>query len=655
MLYALAKLRLHHHDNPHARECTQKIFQYLGGQPDIAAQFMAQASAFDIANVAYACAVIDYPAPHLFQRIDRQATRWIGSGNQNTTTTNNSNNNNNSMANAQDISNTLWAFATLGHDPPHNILQIVEQRAQQLIQTGSSQAIVNTAWSCATLRVPMPRYFQALDQNVETALQGATPQAVANAVWSCATLGHDGTQLFHALNRDADWFVRNGSHQAVSMAAWSCAVRGHAAPQLWNAMERNATWLIQQAKASQAVANILWASCTLFLQHNDRHINNIDPTASPKESSHENQPTSRGHIPTRLLYEVEQRATWLVETGNAQEIANVMAAFATLDCAAPQLVRALLHQSDRLVAQASPQELANLAWSLAVLDVYDGDTIAANDDNKSQIDLGANDADVGIATLTSSSQFFGALERNLHVLLEDETPQHLTKTCYAIAVLGLVHEQQECLMQLWERALQLLDETIIPDADPPVSTATTTDSATSATLFGNECLHQLFQTYLFAKAQGIDLPVTPRFITQCRQTMQSSHIVSDLSTEVSQWLTEIGFVHDCEVVPDDTVLLPAGAANMLAIDFANRESKVAVELDGPSHFLKHLMVQQPEDDWQHCGDWTENGATRAKRRYLQQLGWTVINLNFRDYKQAKREDRVKDWLGEKLLQAIQQP
>ena len=268
-----------------------------------------------------------------------------------------------------------------------------------------------------------------------------------------------------------------------------------------------------------------------------------------------------------------------------------------------------------------------------------------------QIDQDANDADAGIATLTSSSQFFGALERHLDVLLEDETPQHLTKTCYAIAVLGLVQEQHECLVQLWERALQLLDTAIIRDADPTVLSAATT-TATTTSLFGNECLHQLFQTYLFAKTQGVDLPVTPQFIAQCQQTMQSNRIVSALSIEVSQWLTEIGFVHECEVVPDDTVLLPTGAANMLAIDFANRESKVAVELDVPSHFLKHLEVPQSEDDWQHLGDWTENGPTRAKRRYLQHMGWTVIHLHYRDYQQAKREDHVKLWLTEKVLQAI---
>jgi hypothetical protein len=341
-----------------------------------------------------------------------------------------------------------------------------------------------------------------------------------------------------------------------------------------------------------------------------------------------------------------------VETGNSQEIANTMAAFATLGCAAPQLVQALLQQADRLVAQATPQELANLAWSLAVLDVYNSDAIDSNGSYNRYNDQDSNDADTAIAassSSSSSSQFFGALERHLNVLLEDETPQHLTKTCYAIAVLGLVRDQHECLVQLWERALQLLDKAIILDADPPVSTAAA--SATTAKLFGNECLHQLFQTYLFAKTQGVDLPLTPEFITQCRQTMQSSRIVSDLSAEVSQCLTEIGFVHDCEVVPDDKVTLPAGAANMLAIDFANRESKLAVELDGPSHFLKHLAAPQSEDDW-HRVDWTENGPTRAKRRYLQQLGWTVINLNYRDYQQAKRENGVQDWLGEKVLQAI---
>jgi len=47
----------------------------------------------------------------------------------------------------------------------------------------------------------------------------------------------------------------------------------------------------------------------------------------------------------------------------------------------------------------------------------------------------------------------------------------------------------------------------------------------------------------------------------------------------------------------------------------------------------------------------QNGATKAKRRFLQQLGWTVVNLDFRDYNAAQTQEKKKKWLQQELLTA----
>ena len=52
-----------------------------------------------------------------------------------------------------------------------------------------------------------------------------------------------------------------------------------------------------------------------------------------------------------------------------------------------------------------------------------------------------------------------------------------------------------------------------------------------------------------------------------------------------------------------------GGVGMLKIDIAWKEEKVALELDGPSHFLTG------------CG--TRNGSTKAKTELLSALGWKV--------------------------------
>jgi very-short-patch-repair endonuclease len=62
---------------------------------------------------------------------------------------------------------------------------------------------------------------------------------------------------------------------------------------------------------------------------------------------------------------------------------------------------------------------------------------------------------------------------------------------------------------------------------------------------------------------------------------------------------------------------------MLAIDMACTKQKIAIEFDGPSHYLKSVGT----------GDVTrlENGATKAKRRFLERVGLKVINLNYQDW------------------------
>ena len=77
--------------------------------------------------------------------------------------------------------------------------------------------------------------------------------------------------------------------------------------------------------------------------------------------------------------------------------------------------------------------------------------------------------------------------------------------------------------------------------------------------------------------------------------------------EVSSLLKkELDFDHDNEVsmfIIDDI----DNANNFMAIDMANKGKKVAIEFDGPSHFIQ-FMTKSNEIGWKH------NGKTRMKTR-----------------------------------------
>jgi len=66
-----------------------------------------------------------------------------------------------------------------------------------------------------------------------------------------------------------------------------------------------------------------------------------------------------------------------------------------------------------------------------------------------------------------------------------------------------------------------------------------------------------------------------------------------------------------------------------SLDLAQPESKLAVEVDGPSHYLKDLS----------SGKNVVNGATRFKTRQLRSFGWTVTRISFFDWNYKSELER----------------
>mmetsp|Transcript_19518 Transcript_19518/g.62712 ORF Transcript_19518/g.62712 Transcript_19518/m.62712 type:complete len:142 (+) Transcript_19518:264-689(+) len=66
-----------------------------------------------------------------------------------------------------------------------------------------------------------------------------------------------------------------------------------------------------------------------------------------------------------------------------------------------------------------------------------------------------------------------------------------------------------------------------------------------------------------------------------------------------------------------------------SLDLADPESKRAMEVDGPSHYLQDAST----------GDYVENGATRLKSRLLRSFGWKVAHVAFFEWDDASESDR----------------
>ena len=111
---------------------------------------------------------------------------------------------------------------------------------------------------------------------------------------------------------------------------------------------------------------------------------------------------------------------------------------------------------------------------------------------------------------------------------------------------------------------------------------------------------------------------------------------------ISPVFNDIGFEHENEVSPFvDIESGFSGGDEFMAIDMAHLKDRIAVEFDGPSHFIglgKDGRV--------------ETGKTKMKSRILKRLGWKLIQIPWFEWKELNGKEKIDkvDYLKGKLLE-----
>ena len=98
-----------------------------------------------------------------------------------------------------------------------------------------------------------------------------------------------------------------------------------------------------------------------------------------------------------------------------------------------------------------------------------------------------------------------------------------------------------------------------------------------------------------------------------------------LQREVSVLLEQMGWSHTFEHVTREG----------FSLDLAQPDSKRAIEVDGPSHFLKDAT----------SGGYIFNGATQFKSRLLRSYGWQVAHVAFFEFERKSEVERRDLLLG----------
>ena len=402
---------------------------------------------------------------------------------------------------------------------------------------------------------------------------GEGARHVANVMHALAKLKQPNKAIMSKVNEEAEWMVKAGEPQHIANTAWAFATMDVKAPELFKEIETRASFLVKEGKP-QHIANTAWAAATL------------------------------GHSAPALFREIETRASFLVKEGKPQEIANTAWAAATLGHGAPALFREIEARSSFLAKEGTPQAIANTVWAYGKLQ-YDAPTLLAAVDSASEVLIksGTTQSFANVALAFAEighkpASFFNCLEMHSDELVKSANEQQITNVSWSLVTLGIASENEALLQALWKRAIE-----------------------TDASKFTSEALNQLVQVDVHARASGVELPpVSPSLKKRMSQAAKAdTNAGSRFEDKYSALLTEAGFKHDREVQ-----FLEGDYAGFLAIDFACKERKIAVEFDGPSHYLTELKKGAKPNHGR------ENGRTTAKRRLMEQMGWKVVNIDYKD-------------------------
>ena len=486
---------------------------------------------------------------------------------------------------SQNIANCVWACGTLGISSP-NLFRLLDQRSKLLFENGNQQEITNCVWACGTLGIQSPKLFQLLDQRSEWLFEKRNPKDIANCVWACGTLGIKSPNLFQLLDQRSKWLFENGNTQDIANCVWACGTLGVESPKLFELLDHHSEWLFENG-TPQAITNCVSACATLGIR-------------SPN-----------------IFQLLDQRSKWLFENGTPQGIANCVWACGTLGIESPNLFRMLDQRSEWLFDNGTPQSIANCAWACASLRIKSPKLFQSFDHYAEWLVAKGNSQDISNCALAlsllgiESPTFFSALEARLDKYLVDSTTQGVCNVCYAICVLDVnVSSKSVLLVNLWAN---LLERTT---GDLPV-----------------EALRQIRYVEACASVYELALASPPSDLTTQLDQVTYDDRSSRFQNKVSSILLRIGFSHQCDVSPLESF------PGLLSIDIACPDRMIAIECDGPSHYLS--TVDGAEKN-------RENGPTKAKRRLLQELGWNVINLSWME----SRQHRVsKEWIRVKLCEA----
>ncbi|KAL9182955.1 hypothetical protein ACHAXT_004234 [Thalassiosira profunda] len=529
----------------------------------------------------------------------------------------------------QDVGTTLWALATAEYYDLDAFCAGASRLNMRQIRSFKPQEMSNTVWALATAGFA-PKYIHAFDTTLVPASKRPTKEMIASDPI---------TECFAAVASEMMRRPHDFKDQELKDVLWSFSKAGVRHPVLFQKIAKHIVGRSGRGFAnfsSQGLGNTLWSfakQAQLSLEVIDTFGDSVKLVSTGRLAVYETTCLDNGEDVTKRLFVRAAEAGLDLGLGRFtnQDLSNTVWAYSTLGMLHSGLFR---KAEDEIVSRLQSkkqkfrgQEVANILWSFATLNAQpDPSMVDALSMYVTSVCRGKNGIDErSIAKVFGQRQELANLAWSCAVI--GRYPEELMNILYT-GLVGTKNDpeymrsvfkddglQQSSIMTLYY--VQFAADVEAPDLKLSLP-------AGFPAGWGEDDHHQHD-----ASDENDLINMSSSMLTLT---------VSKLQRDVSSTFDELGFDNILEHVIDSNEVrdeqLPQAPKEFLSIDIANIKEKVGIEVDGPGHFVR--LIDQPSsapassqmNQFDDDGENRVNGPTILKHRLLSHLGWRIIHVPY---------------------------